>query len=136
MTNLSGKKIGYYIGSFDPIHLGHQHVIDAALRNGYVDYVLVYPAPGGDSFKNRSELGFRQKMVASIYQDNPQVFVTYWTPKELQDKFSKVADDVKVIGIIGSDVVTEKFMGQDELLCAKYRKVFMRGIPSRGETFL
>lgn len=135
MTNLSGKKIGYYTGSFDPIHLGHQHVIDAALRNGYVDYILVYPVPGGDSFKNRSELGFRQKMIASIYQDNSQVLVTYWTPKEIQDRFSKVADNVEVIGIIGSDVVTEKLMGPDILLSRKCRKVFMRGVPLEEKHF-
>lgn len=135
MTKLNGKKIGYYTGSFDPIHLSHQCVIEAALRNGYVDYILVYPAPGGDSFKNRSELGFRQKMIASIYQDNPQVFVTYWTPKELQDRFSKVVDDVEVIGIIGSDVVTEKLMGPDELLSTKYRRIFMRGVPLEEKHF-
>ncbi|MDN3507105.1 MAG: adenylyltransferase/cytidyltransferase family protein [Simkaniaceae bacterium] len=135
MTNFNGNRIGYYTGSFDPIHLGHQHVIDAALRNGYVDYVLVYPVPGGDNFKNRSELALRQKMLASIYQDNPKVFVTYWTPKELQNRFSQVTDNVEIIGIIGSDVVTEKLMGPDAILSAKYRKVFMMGHPLEEKHF-
>lgn len=74
-------------------------------------------------------------MIASIYQDNPHVLVTYWTPKELQDRFSKVVDDVEVIGIIGSDMVTEKLRGPEELLSAKYRRVFMRGVPLEEKHF-
>lgn len=129
LKSLNEKKIGYYIGSFDPIHLGHQHVIDSAIQSGYVDYVLIYPNPGGDNFKNRSEHAFRQEMITSIYLDNPKVLVTFWSPKELQDRFSKAAGETEIIGIIGSDVVTEKLMGPDATLRAKYQKVFMRGIP-------
>ncbi|MCB1148775.1 MAG: adenylyltransferase/cytidyltransferase family protein [Chlamydiia bacterium] len=125
---LRGKKVGYYTGSFDPLHLGHQHVIEKALSNGLVDYILVYPAPGGDDFKNRSALYLRQKMLASVYEEHPRVLVTLWTPKELQDQFFALGEEVEVIGIIGSDVVTEKLMGPDPILSAKYRKVFMRGI--------
>ncbi|NGX48590.1 MAG: nicotinate-nucleotide adenylyltransferase [Candidatus Anoxychlamydiales bacterium] len=129
LENLKGKKLGYYIGSFDPIHLGHQHVIETALHEKYVDYILIYPAPDGDSFKNRNELSIRQKMIASIYKDNPKVLITYWLPKELQDKFSLIVDDVKVIGIIGSDVILERLVGPDKVLSEKYQKVFMRGMP-------
>ena len=135
MKHLNGKKVGYYPGSFDPIHLGHQHVIATALQSQYVDYVLVYPAPGGDRFKNRSALAFRQKMIASIYQDHPKVLLSYESPKELQDRFSEIADDVEVIGIMGSDVVTEKLMGPDACLSAKYHKVFMRGLPLKEKHF-
>ncbi len=135
INNLRGKKVGYYTGSFDPIHLGHQYVIDTALQKGFVDYILVYPAPGGDSFKNRAKYSLRQKMIAHLYQDNPRVLFTYWSPKELQDRFSKIADSVEVVGIIGSDVVTEKLMSADTALSAKYCKVFMRGIPLKEKHF-
>lgn len=129
LTQLKGKKLGYYIGSFDPIHLGHQYVIDTALQENHVDFLLIYPAPGGDTFKNRNELSLRQKMIASIYQDNPKVLLTAWSPKQLQDHFKPVVKDVHVVGIIGSDVITEKFYGPDKELGEKYLKVFMRGIP-------
>lgn len=128
MESLKGKRVGYYIGSFDPIHLGHQRVINSALQDGHVDYVLIYPAPGGDSFKNRNELPIRQKMIASVYQENPRVLLTHWTPKALQDNFSKISEDLEIISIIGSDVITEKLMGPDRTLSDKYQKVFMRGI--------
>jgi cytidyltransferase-like protein len=126
---LKGSKLGYYIGSFDPIHLGHQNVIEQALASGHVDYILIYPVPGGDRFKNRSDLSFRQSMIASIYQEHPKVLFTYWTPKELQDHFSSLTSDLEIIGVIGSDVVTESLMGQNKEFSEKYRSVFMRGIP-------
>ena len=129
LQTLKGAKVGYYIGSFDPIHLGHQNVIEQALQSGHVDYVLIYPAPGGDSFKDRTSLPLRQKMIAALYQDHPKVLFTYWTPKELQDRFSPLSSALEVVGMIGSDVVTETFMGPDKELSEKYRSAFMRGIP-------
>lgn len=126
---LQGSKLGYYIGSFDPIHLGHQNVIEQALESKAVDFVLIYPAPGGDQYKNRTDLALRQKMIASVYNDHPKVLITYWTPKELQNKFALFAEGIEIIGVIGSDVVTEVLLGPDKLLSEKYHTVFMRGIP-------
>lgn len=126
---LQDSKLGYYIGSFDPIHLGHQNVIDQALASGYVDYVLIYPAPGGDHFKNRTNLAIRQQLIASLYRDHPKVLITYWTPIELQTKFASYQVNLDIIGMIGSDVVTENLMGSNKELNDKYRTAFMRGIP-------
>ncbi|CDR34848.1 DUF6624 domain-containing protein [Criblamydia sequanensis] len=131
---LQGSKLGYYIGSFDPIHLGHQNVIDQALKSGSVDYVLIYPVPGGDAFKNRSDFAERLKMIASVYQQHPKVLITSWSPKELQDNFSSTID-LEIIGIIGSDVITDTLMGPDKELSEKYRSVFMRGIPLKEKHY-
>lgn len=135
LQSLKGKKVGYYIGSFDPIHLGHQDVIDQSLKLGLVDYILIYPAPGGDIYKNRITLSYRQSMISSTYYDNPKVLCTTYSPKQLQDVFSKIAQDVEIIGIIGSDVVTEQFFGSDKIKNEKYLKVFMRGIPLKEKHF-
>lgn len=132
---LQGSKLGYYIGSFDPIHLGHQNVIDQALESEHVDYILIYPAPGGDQFKNRSDLATRQKLISSLYQNHPKVLMTYWTPKELQSKFASCSVYLDIIGIIGSDVVTETLMGTDKELSEKCRSVFMRGIPIKEKHY-
>lgn len=126
---LKGAKIGYYIGSFDPLHLGHQRVIDQALNSGHVDYLLIYPVPGGDQYKNRTGLPLRLKMIASVYQNHPRVLFTHWSPKELQDRFSPIASDIDIIGIIGSDLVTETLLGPDKALGEKKLSIFMRGIP-------
>lgn len=37
-------KIGLYLGSFDPIHIGHVAVINAINNSGLCDYVRVIPA--------------------------------------------------------------------------------------------
>lgn len=132
---LQGSRLGYYIGSFDPIHLGHQNVVDQVLESGQVDYVLIYPVPGGDQFKNRSNRALRQKLIASVYQDHPKVLITDWVPKELQSKFNLSAAELDIIGIIGSDVVTENLMGPDKELSEKYRSVFMRGLPLKEKHY-
>ncbi len=135
LSVLKGQKLGYYIGSFDPIHRGHETVIQEALQSGEVDYVLIYPVPGGDQFKNRTDWATRRRMVASVYQENPKVLFTAWTPKELQDKFGAIAGNLEVVGIIGSDVITENLMGPDEQLSNKYRSVFMRGLPLKEKHY-
>lgn len=130
LNRLKGLRVGYYTGSFDPIHLGHQQVIEGALQSGHVDYVLIYPVPGGDPFKNRTELAIRQKMIASIYLEHPRVLITGWTPKQLQDQFAPFIADIEVVGIIGSDVVTESLMVNE-----KHRSVFMRGLPLKEKHY-
>lgn len=89
--------------------------------------------PGGDQFKNRSDLATRQKLIASVYKDHPKVLMTYLTPKELQDKFASL--DLAILGIIGSDVVTENLLGSDKEVSEKYRSVFMRGIPLKEKHY-
>lgn len=37
-------KIGLFLGSFDPIHIGHISIISSVLNAGFVDKVIVIPA--------------------------------------------------------------------------------------------
>ena len=36
-------KLGIYIGSFNPVHIGHIDVVNYLINNGYVDRVLIVP---------------------------------------------------------------------------------------------
>lgn len=36
-------KIGFLCGSFDPVHIGHLHMITVALASNYIDKVIVIP---------------------------------------------------------------------------------------------
>ena len=36
-------RLGIYIGSFNPVHIGHTHVVNYLLDNNYVDRVLIVP---------------------------------------------------------------------------------------------
>ena len=109
---LSGKNIGYYIGSFDPLHKAHEEIVTYLLNEKICDYILIYPSWGGDSYKKRTELGVRLEMIFSLFKDHPNVIVTKYNPKKLQDFFVNLekryvaADGLEKItfyGVIGSD---------------------------------
>ena len=126
-----GKKIGYYIGSFDPFHKGHEAIVDAVLKRDLADFVLVCPVYGADAFKNRSDVKVRVEMLEALYIDHPRVVYTRMTPKQLQGFWLKNNFDqsAQVIGILGADtaIATQK--------CSKRSQVFMSGmlIPKKYE---
>lgn len=133
---LSQKKIGYYIGSFDPLHLGHEDVVNQLLEQNLCDYMLVYPAWGGDEYKNRTNVKIRLEMLFAAFQKHPRVIVTKLTPAELQGALMKNDESLVVgkpsvktiligteyIGIIGSDTALETSKDLKKL------SAFMRGI--------
>lgn len=116
---LKNKKIGYYVGSFDPLHKGHERVAQLPIKQGLCDFVIIYPAWGGDSYKKRVDVSMRLDMLFATFQDHPHVIVTRLAPKKLQEtltvvdltnntskkKFVKpLFEGMSFIGIIGSDV--------------------------------
>lgn len=135
-STLSQKKIGYYIGSFDPLHLGHESVVNQILEQNLCDYVLIYPAWGGDEYKNRTDVQIRLDMIFAAFKEHPKVIVTKFTPGELQGALMKSDESLvagkpsvkttlvgtEYIGIIGSDTALETSKDLKKL------SVFMRGI--------
>ncbi len=134
LEQLTGKKIGYYIGSFDPLHRGHQAVIDHALKQ--LDYVILYPVPGGDTYKNRADFSVRQQMMEAVYKLDPRVILTRLTPAGIQERFKTLIGKVEIVGIVGSDNVNDQLNSPDK---DKISAMFMRGtaIPAKhaGTTF-
>ena len=39
-------KIGVYVGSFNPVHIGHKKIIDHLIDNNYLDKVIIIPTEG------------------------------------------------------------------------------------------
>ncbi|MBU4269746.1 hypothetical protein KJ644_02455 [Candidatus Dependentiae bacterium] len=116
---LKNKKVGYYLGSFDPIHKGHEAIVKTILDKKLCDYILIYPAWGGDDYKNRTDVKIRLKMLFSIFKNNKKVIVTKLNPLNLQKKLIKI--NTEYIGIIGSDLALS---GQKN---EKARDEFMSG---------
>ena len=129
VSQLKGKQVGYYTGSFDPFHINHQHIVREALN--HVDYVLVYPAPGQDKYKQRTDFAIRLKMIEGLYDIHPRVLYTSWTPKELQDKLV----NLQVIAILGSDTIEETLESQNTGFREQCYKVMYQGclVPEEHE---
>lgn len=126
------KRIGYFLGSFDPVHKGHQFVVETVLKRNLVDKVLMYPAPGDDRFKERTPWHLRQEMLESLYRENPRVILSRLYPNELHKQYSHDA----MIGIIGSDLVLDRLLSQDANLQEEYHTQFMRGLPLTSDEAL
>ena len=132
---LSHKKVGYYIGSFDPLHKGHERVAQSVIEHKLCDYVIIYPAWGGDEHKNRIDVHLRLDMLFSVFAKHPRVIVTRYNPKELQQALTTPVADSKFrapkfaglefIGVIGSDTA---------LSWAKSKhSSFMKGVEMKDE---
>ncbi len=112
------KKIGVFIGTFDPPHLEHMKSATLALEEGKLDYVIVLPTwPGtwDPSYKqNKNSVQIRIDLLhnACLDQKDPRIITTGLAPQELQKILSKDIPGGKVeskfkgakfIGILGSD---------------------------------
>lgn len=125
-----GKKIAYYSGSFDPLHLGHQDIAREVVRQGLADYVIAVPSWGGDTYKKRVDVQHRLDMLFAAFADDPHVIVTRLTPYELQKLLtfenppgyldSKFAG-TQFVGLIGSD--TARYLAPN----AEALETFMTG---------
>ena len=135
-TTFKNKKIGFYVGSFDPLHRGHEKLAQLPIQKGICDYVIIYPAWGGDTFKNRVDVSVRQDMVFAAFADHPTVIVTRLSPQDLQSLLTKptleqfqgdktlvksAIEGMEFIGITGSD---SALAYKD----SKASRIFMRGI--------
>ncbi|MCI7344568.1 MAG: nicotinate (nicotinamide) nucleotide adenylyltransferase [Fusobacterium necrophorum] len=70
-------KIGIYGGSFNPIHLGHQKIIEFVLETMKLDKILVIPVGLPSHRKNTLEQGFhRFAMCQLAFEHLPRVEVS------------------------------------------------------------
>ena len=100
---VQGMRVGFYWGSFDPFHKGHEDIVRRSLKGGRSDYVVVFPEPG-DSFPKpqRSSWEIRNEMLLNLYSKHPQVLIAKTPDPEFvfQKLFSAKCF---IIGLIGSD---------------------------------
>lgn len=124
MEQLFDKKIGFYAGSFDPFHKGHEKVVSESRYIAKCDYVLICVSGPADSYKpDRSPAFPRRKMVEELFQNDPHVLTSLRTARELQEYLNPHMNRLNFIGIIGSDTLLNIVMHE-----AKGKK-FMKGLP-------
>ncbi|MDO4868953.1 MAG: nicotinate-nucleotide adenylyltransferase [Bacillota bacterium] len=122
------KKIGIMGGTFDPVHLGHITLAEAAYTEAGLDEVIMIPAriqpfkqdrktaSGEDRFRMLALLaGMDDKITVSRYElDNDGVSYTYLTLREMQRR----NQEAKLFFICGADsfLKIDTWMNADELL--------------------
>ena len=106
------NKICYFPGSFNIFHNGHEEVVNSLIKRKICNYVLVYPLFDDSTYKSRTLLTIRQKMLFSTFKNSQNVIVTAMPPQKLQEFFTFIDTDnrivkpilnIKFIGVVGSD---------------------------------
>ena len=121
MPSYKRKRIGVFIGSFDPVHKGHTHIMKYLLEHNIVDKILVIPTGNYWDKTNISPLENRLDMLK--YFENEQIevngnyndlVITY----ELFRKLKEIYPPDSLYLIIGADNIIhfDKWDELDELL--------------------
>ena len=104
-------RLGIYVGSFNPVHVGHIHVVNYLLEKKYVDKILLLPTPSYWDKTNLLDMNDRINML-KVYE-NDKVIVdakhnNYPYTYQVLNSLRKDYKDDELYLIIGSDNI-EKF---------------------------
>lgn len=125
-------RLGIYIGSFNPPHLGHKKVIDFLLEEDYVDKIIIVPTQ--DYWNKTNLINIKDRINMLKFYENKNVIVdtinnNYKYTYELLNNIQKDYKDDYLYLIIGSDNLKEfhKWKNIEEIL--KYKVIVL----NRGE---
>ena len=106
-------KLGVYIGSFNPVHLMHEKIVEDLLKDNFLDKVIVVPTSdkyhlksGLVPFKHRFEmlkLAFNKELVFVSDIEKDKYHCTYENINILKEKFPN--DELYLV--IGADNLFE-----------------------------
>jgi len=112
--------LGFFGGTFDPIHKGHIEILKAAAKSGFLDKILVVPSavPPKKSIMNVSFASYRYEMVEMTLRDLKFDIPVSVSDIEINRKsrsytvdtvkqLKKENKDVDVYIICGSDILYE-----------------------------
>jgi len=104
-------RLGIYVGSFNPVHVGHIHVVNYLLDNNYVDKILLLPTPSYWDKTNLLDMNDRINML-KVYENDKVIVDTkhnnYPYTYQVLNSLRKDYKDDELYLIIGSDNI-EKF---------------------------
>ena len=108
-------KIAIYGGSFNPMHIGHEKIVDYVLKNLDMDKIIIIPV-GIPSHRenNLEESDTRLKICREIFKSNEKVEVS---DIEIKAEGKSYSYDtlLKLIEIYGKDNEFFEIIGEDSL---------------------
>lgn len=114
------QKVGVFVGSFDPIHLGHVHIMKHLLKKNIINKVLLIPTGNYWNKKIGTSLENRIEMCKLLENENIEVLeglgkleYTHEILKELEKEYS----ENQLYLIIGADTMVsfDKWKNLDDL---------------------
>ncbi len=111
-------KVGFLLGTFDPIHMGHLYMITSALNDNLVDEVVVVPTMQ-NVWKDHKATDFQHRCfmtqlaidetnnctISSIDYYTPEPHYSYQTLQLLKEEYP----DEELYLIVGGVVIQSKF---------------------------
>ena len=100
-------KIGVYVGSFNPVHIGHIHIVNYLINNNYLDKVIIIPTGNYWDKDNLIDIKHRINMLKFYENDrriiNDNEINTYDYTYQVMDKLKEeyINDDLYLI--MGAD---------------------------------
>ena len=108
-------KIAIYGGSFNPMHIGHEKIVDYVLKNLDMDKIIIIPV-GIPSHRenNLEQSNTRLKICREIFKNNKKVEVS---DIEIKSEWKSYTYDtlLKLIKIYGKDNEFFEIIGEDSL---------------------
>lgn len=117
------KKVGIFMGSFDPFHVGHAAVVGNILRDGLVDGVIILIAPKNPWKSEKPvDIGLRELMIRSWFDiplvpqflERDKIVIesfpgdySYIQLKAVIEKYGAASIEYYIIG--GSDIKPKKW---------------------------
>lgn len=143
-------KVGFLLGSFDPIHMGHLHMATSTLNEGLVDEVVFVPSVQNPWKENSTDFRNRCFMIqlaiddmehcslSSIDYRNTEPYYSVNTLKMLQEEYPE--DELFLI--VGMDIVNDVknwhegqwILDNFKLITVAREWYFDKGIPDINKT--
>ncbi len=114
-------KLGIYVGSFDPIHVGHIKVMDYLIEKNYLDKIVIIPTLDYWYKKNLTDINVRCDMIKLIKRDylildeeSNKYKYTFELLRELKKKY--INDELFLIIAADNIITFHKWKNVDEIL--------------------
>lgn len=102
-------KLGLFVGSFDPFHIGHYEIVKICLEYNYVDKIAILANNPNNSKPNRLILSHRIAMIKHYFQNsNKNVIVVEEDCDTYINNINNLDKQTIKIGIVGSDQTHKK----------------------------
>ena len=114
-------KIGVFVGSFDPIHIGHIKVMDYLIDKKYLDKIIILPTGNYWGKNNLTDINKRCEMIKLIKRDYlivDDVNNKYQYTYQILDALNKIYKNDSLYLVIAADNIIsfDKWKNVDDIL--------------------